>query len=150
MRAPSHAYRGFTLVELIATITILAILAAVTLPRMTAATPLPFQERGYADVIAASLRQARAVALASSCAVEFTLDANGYRALQRAAVAGRCAAGGAFVTPVLSGTPPAGVIPAAGRTLTFLPDGQLSGGAAAINLGYQAINVDASGMVQGP
>jgi len=72
--------RGFTLIELIASITIIAILAAVALPRMTAATP--FAERGYADGIAASLRQSRAVALASGCAVQFTIDAAGYRAFK--------------------------------------------------------------------
>ncbi len=57
--------RGFTLIELIASITIIAILTAVALPRLTAVTP--FAERGYADGIAASLRQSRSVALASGC-----------------------------------------------------------------------------------
>jgi len=93
--------RGFTLIELIASITIIAILAAVALPRMTAATP--FAERGYADGIAASLRQSRAVALASGCAVQFTIDAAGYRAFQHAASGTHCAAAGAWSTPVKRG-----------------------------------------------
>ena len=150
MRAPSHAYRGFTVIELIATITIVAILAAVAFPHVTAANFLPMQERGYSDAVAAGLRQARAVAIASSCAVQFTIDADGYRALQRGAVAGRCAAAGAFVTPVLSGYPPAGVLPAANRQFEFSTNGTLPGGTVAINIGYQGLTLDASGMVQGP
>jgi prepilin-type N-terminal cleavage/methylation domain-containing protein len=150
MRAPSHAYRGFTLIELIATITIVAILAAVALPRVTAAGFLPMQERGYADAVAAGLRQARAVAIASSCAVQFTIDANGYRALQRGAVAGRCANAGAFVTPVLDGSAPQGVVPAANRQFEFTTNGTLAAGAVAINIGHQGITLDASGLVQVP
>ena len=64
MRALSRSGRGFTLVELIASITIVTILAAVALPRVTAANP--FQARGYADTLATNLRKARAVA--NACA----------------------------------------------------------------------------------
>ena len=56
--------RGFTLIELIASITIVAILAVVALPRATMARP--YQEIGYADAVTASLRQARMVAHATS------------------------------------------------------------------------------------
>ena len=89
MQSRHEECRGFTLVEVIASITIIAVLAAVALPRVTAATP--FAERGYADGIAASLRLARAVAIASGCDVQFTIDAAGYRALQRAAAGTHCA-----------------------------------------------------------
>ena len=146
--------RGFTLIELIASITILAILAAVALPRMTAATP--FAERGYADGIAASLRQSRSVALASGCAVQFTIDAAGYRAFQHAVGASNhCAAAGAWSTPVMRGSQslielqPSGVTLAANRQFVFAADGSV-GANISINLGPQAITVDSSGMVQGP
>jgi prepilin-type N-terminal cleavage/methylation domain-containing protein len=146
--------RGFTLIELIASITIIAILAAVALPRMTAATP--FAERGYADGIAASLRQSRAVALASGCAVQFTIDAAGYRALQHAASGTHCAAAGVWSTPVQRGDgqallelSPAGVTLAANRQFVFAADGTV-GANFTIDVGPQAITVDSSGMVQGP
>lgn len=154
MRLHSNACTGFTLIELIASITIIAILAAVTLPRMTAAQP--FAERGYADGIAASLRQSRSVALASGCPVQFTINAAGYQAFQRAAAGTHCAAGGAWSTPVRRGNgnslieyQPAGVVLAVNRQFVFAADGAV-GAPVTINVGPHAIAVDASGMVQGP
>ncbi len=154
MRCGNH--HGFTLIELIASITIVAILAAVALPRLTAATP--FAERGYADGIVASLRQSRAVALASGCAVQFTVDAAGYRAFQRAAGANNhCAAAGAWSTPVRRGDgqnlielQPAGVTLAANRQFVIAADGSVAAGPLTINVGPQAITIDASGVVSGP
>ncbi|MEO8065176.1 MAG: GspH/FimT family pseudopilin [Pseudomonadota bacterium] len=148
--------RGFTLIELITSITILAILASVTLPRLTSARP--YQERGYADGIAASLRQSRAVALASGCDVLFTLDAAGYRAFQRGAGANNhCAAAGAWSTPVRRGNgqsllelQPAGATPGANRQFVFAPDGTVAAGPLTINIGPQLITVQPSGLVQGP
>ena len=149
MRALSRRERGFTLVELITSITIIAILAAVALPRVIAANS--FLERGYADVVAANLRQARAMAIASSCAVQFTINANGYAVAQRGAAAGHCAAAGAFNTVMLSGMPPAGVVPAANRTIVFnASTGVLTGATTTVTLGPQVITIDASGVVTGP
>ena len=146
---------GFTLIELIASITIIAILAAVALPRMTAATP--FAERGYADGVAASLRLSRSVALASGCDVQFTIDAAGYRAFQHAVGANNhCAAAGAWSTPVRRGDQtlfelqPSGVTLAANRQFVFAADGSVAAGPVSINVGPQTITVDASGLVQGP
>jgi MSHA pilin protein MshC len=148
--------RGFTLIEVIASITIIAILATVMLTRMTVATP--FTERGYADTISASLRQSRAVALASGCDVQFTIDAAGYRAFQRAVGANNhCAAAGAWVTPVQRGNGqnllelrPADVVLAANRQFVFAANGAVAGGPFVINVGPFAITVDASGAVSGP
>jgi MSHA pilin protein MshC len=148
--------RGFTLIELIASITIVALLAAVALPRMTAVTP--FAERGYADGIAASLRQSRAVALASGCDVRFTINGAGYNAVQHGPGANNhCAAGGAWSTPVRRGdgqnlleVRPAGVTLGANRQFVFAADGTVAAGPVTINVGPHAVTVDASGAVQGP
>lgn len=150
-----HCCRGFTLIELIASITIIAILAAVALPRMTAATP--YAERGYADGVAASLRQSRSVALASGCDVQFTIDAAGYRAFQHATGANNhCAAAGVWSTPVKRGDgqalfelEPAGVTLVASRQFVIAADGTV-GANVTINVGTRAITIDASGVVQGP
>lgn len=144
----SRDNRGFTLIELIASITILAILAMVALPSATMATP--YQQIGYADLVTASLRQARAVAIATTCDVQFTIDNNGYRALQRAAAGNHCAQAGGFTTPVLSGNPPAGVLPAAARTIVFTASGETTTATTTINLGPQVITIDADGVVIGP
>jgi MSHA pilin protein MshC len=151
---PRYA-RAFTLIELIATIAIIAILAAVGLPRF--ATDAPFAARGYTDEIASALRHARTVAIASSCDVEVTINAAGYRALQRAAAAGTCAAAGGFVMNVrrgdganLEGRPPANANVNANRVFVFTGQtGTLVGAAPpAFLIGPFSITVDAGGTVQ--
>lgn len=158
MRAHRQGCRGFTLIELIASITIIAILAVITLPSVTAATP--YAARGYADGIAASLRQSRAVAIASGCEVQFTIDATGYRAMQRgpsATIPSHCATAGAWTTPVQRGTggtlnewPPARVVLASNRAVVFTAAGNIAGPAISINVGPHLITVDSTGLVQGP
>jgi prepilin-type N-terminal cleavage/methylation domain-containing protein len=149
MRAPSHAYRGFTLIELIATITIVAILAAVALPSVIAANP--FADRGYADVLAANLRRARAVALATGCDVAFVVDDTGYRAAQRAPLGTHCSTVGAFPTMVFSGPEPSEVILGGMQQVIFSgADGRLVGAPVVIGIGTRQITVDPAGLVTGP
>src|ERR1044072_6887014 len=75
-------YGGFTLIELVALLVIMGILPAVVGPPVFH-TRL-FNERGDADEIAASLRYARRIAVASGCNVRFTVNAGGYGAAQPA------------------------------------------------------------------
>jgi prepilin-type N-terminal cleavage/methylation domain-containing protein len=147
MRAP-HAYRGFTLIELIAAITILAILAAVALPRVTAADS--FAERGYADEIAANLRRARIVAMTTGCDVQFTSSATGFLARQRGAGANNhCASAGAWVTTVFSGPRASHLQSPATRQVVFGRDGTASA-AVTFTLGTRQVTVETSGLVSGP
>lgn len=153
MATPRHRTTGFTLVELVATLTIAAILAAAAGPRLLSSQP--FAARGYADDIAAALRQSRAVAMASGCPVRFTITTTGYAAAQRAASGTHCASAGGWTTPVLKGDgrplsawPPAAANVQAASTLIFASDGALSGGGASIVIGPHVVAVDAGGWVQ--
>lgn len=149
---------GFTLVELVAALTIAAILAAMAGPRLLSSSSQPFAEGGYADEIAAALRQARAVAVASDCQVQFSIDASGYSAMQHAPSGTRCATGGAWSTPVLrgdgrnlAGWPPNAVNVAVARTLVFNTDGSLTSGtpvAITIGAGSHTVSVGTGGWVQ--
>ena len=144
---------GFTLVELITTMTIAGILAAVAGPRLVSSRP--FDERGYADEVAAALRQARSAAITSGCEVRFAIDASGYSALQHRAAGSHCALTGAWVTPVrrgdgrdLAAWPPAGTTVTATRTLVFRSDGAVQGGApGTIAIGAHSVLIGAAGWV---
>lgn len=148
MRERSRGSRGFTLVELIAVIVILAIVAVVSVPRMTTASP--FAAKGYADHMAAALRQARAVAVASQCDVQFTIDAAGFTVEQRAIGANnRCATTGAFSRNVMTGVAPTDLPPVANQQFVF--DGRNFGAVGAlvnITVSDQTLTLDSSGVLR--
>jgi MSHA pilin protein MshC len=144
MRAP-HAYRGFTLIELIAAITIMAILAAVALPRMTAADS--FAERGFADEVAANLRRARIVAMTTGCEVQFSVDDTGYIAQQRGTGANNhCALAGAWATTIFSAVKPSHAAQVANHQTVFATNGTASA-AIVIDIGGRQVSLEASGLV---
>ena len=152
---PRNGLEGFTLVELVTCIVILGVLAAVAGPRFVSYQP--FQQRGYIDEVAAAIRHAQHVAIASGCPVTFTENAAGYNAKQQTAAAGTCSPAGAWTVAVtrgdgttLSGTPPAGVTLSPATQFVFTPRGSVSGGAAppTLSVGPFTLTVDAgSGLV---
>ena len=146
--------RGFTLVELLACIVIIGVLVAVTGPRFVSYQP--FQERGYVDELAASLRYAQRVAVATGCNVQFTVTTTGYQAMQRAAAGGTCSTGGAWTTAVtqsdsnpLSDTAPNGVVTSPAARIEFDSRGRVVGAAPPdVTVGAFALHVDSySGLV---
>ncbi len=148
--------RGFTLIELVTCIVLIGVLAAVAAPRFF--DMQPYNDRGYANEIAAALRAARQVAVVSSCEVRVTLDGAGYQALQRDVLGNACNPVGAWVTPVLlssgqllAGTPPGGVALAPATQIIFSARGTPTAAPPTITVGTFSISVDSfSGLVSGP
>ena len=139
-------------------IVILGVLAVVAVPRFF--DNRAFAARGYYEDLAAALKFAQKVAVASGCAVRVRVDAAGYAAGQQQAVAGRCdPADTTFATPVrlsdgtlLVGTVPAGVAVAPVVTVVFDALGRTNlAGDQVITVGTRALTVHAgSGYVAAP
>jgi prepilin-type N-terminal cleavage/methylation domain-containing protein len=146
---PRRCARGYSLIELVTCLIIVAILGAVIAPKMF--NYQPFQARGYADEVAAALHYTQVVAVSSGCDASITINAAGYQALQRAAVGNNCAAAGGWVTPVvrvdggtLSGSAPGGVASAPAHQFVFDATGRVINGAPpALSIGSFTLTVDA-------
>jgi len=93
--------QGFTLVELIAVIIIIALIAAVGSPLFFNVGA--FREGGFVDETRAAVRYAQKLAVASGCAVQVTVSGNGYTLSQ--------VPSGAYTAtnPATCNTPPYGV-----------------------------------------
>ena len=118
-------HRGFTIVELVVVITILATLAAFAAPRF--ANNQAFQDRGYYEEVTNALRLAQKLAVGSGCPVRFQLTATSYTARQQAASNNRCdTTDSSWTTPImlpdgrlLEGTAPTGSTASPALTLVF-------------------------------
>lgn len=142
---PRNAQQGFTLVELITVLIILGIVSAVAAPRLF--NNAVFTERGYADDVAASLRYAQRIAIASECIVRFTVNAAGYSAAQPTA---QCLPATGWGTAVqspdrrpLANVTPAGVAVNA-VVVDFNSAGALVNPVAPVNVGSFVVSVNAA------
>lgn len=84
----AHSRRGYTVVEVLLVVVILAIVASVAGPRFFDNTA--FDERAYYDEVVSALRYAQKVAIASGCNVRVSVTASTYSLSQQAAQAGHC------------------------------------------------------------
>jgi len=141
--------RGYTLIELVTVIAIVAILAAIAGPRFFDHSL--FRGRGYADELAGAIRYSQKVAIATGCSVLFSATTSGYQASQQAASGNHCDASSASWPTVVTnadgqqivGTVPGGVTTSA-FSLTFGPDGLLaSGGGTSITVGARTLVISA-------
>lgn len=120
---------GFTLVELIVVIVVLAVLGSIAAPRFFDATA--FSERGYYEELGAALRFAQSAAVATGCPVRFTVTAAAYSAEQQQPLNGRCdPADAGWGQPVrladgsqVAGVAPTGVSASPAVSIVFYPVG---------------------------
>jgi MSHA pilin protein MshC len=135
--------RGFTLVELVTVLVLLGIVSAFAAPRLFNNTV--FTEHGYVNEIAASLRYARRIAIASACNVRFTVNAAGYSAVQPTVMCIGAGGWGVVVQspdrgPLANATPSGVAVGAA--VIEFRDTGELVNPVAPLNVGAFSLTVD--------
>jgi prepilin-type N-terminal cleavage/methylation domain-containing protein len=75
MRKYNNAFKGFTLIELVAVMVIAGVLIATAGSRLSTAV---FDERWLFEDALSGARYAQAIAMASGCAVQFSIDRNSF------------------------------------------------------------------------
>jgi len=88
LKCPNNLRNGFTLIELIMVIVVMAIVAAATVPRFW--NNDDFKLRLFADDALTSLRYAQKLAIASGCHIQITFTNTSYTLKQRAVGSTTC------------------------------------------------------------
>jgi MSHA pilin protein MshC len=157
-RSAGRKQAGFTLVELVVVIVIVAILGAIAMPKFF--DNRAFAERGFYEEVAAAIKFAQKTAVATGCDVRVAISAGTYEARQQQSVAGTCdRADATFPTPVtlsdgqaLAGSAPTGVTLGPDLTFVFGTLGDTDLGAdQAVTVGPYTLTIEAaSGYVAAP
>jgi MSHA pilin protein MshC len=139
--------KGFTLVEMIVTLIIVALIAAVAGPRFFSLSA--FQESGFYDETVSAVRYAQKYAVASGCTVRVQTTTTGFT-LYRPASIGNCNTPGSYTTPLtdpsgnattFTRTAPGGV-PLSAADFTFSASGTASvAPSIAITVGSRQLTV---------
>jgi MSHA pilin protein MshC len=136
---PACFSRGFTLVELVATLVIIALIAAVSGPLFFDLDI--FRQRGFFEETLSAVRYAQKHAVASGCPVRVQTTATGFTLFRSANVA--ACAGGPYNTPiadpssgaaVFTRTAPEGVLVDA-QNFIFAADGSVNMVPATLDVG---------------
>jgi MSHA pilin protein MshC len=133
LSAPARRPRGFTLIELIAVMTLVGVLAAVVVPRFGVVSAAGAET--YRDAVVAGLREARAVAQGHRRLVCAQFDASAHLSLRIAASRGASDCSHALPGPdaqAVYARAPAGLSVALSpaRTLYFQSDGTVTASAS--------------------
>jgi MSHA pilin protein MshC len=136
-------------VELVLVIVIAGILAAVAAPRFFQSSV--YTQRGYADELAAALRLAQKVAVATDCPTRLTLSTTGYAVAQQAATGNTCNTGDTtWSTPVIglnqaavADSAPSGVVASPTGNFQFSGSGALTTSpATTLSIGTHTLTID--------
>ncbi len=154
-----HRLAGFTLIELVLVLMLVAALAVTAVPRFANRTD--FDERAFVDSAFAAARYAQKRAIATGCDIQIQIDGSGYALWARSG----CSTGAFNQTVSHPGrpggfaeTPPAGVSIPAGTEIYFDPIGRprdpgdnLLAAATDIAIGTFVMRVEAeTGFVHAP
>ena len=155
-RVDAASAGGYTLVELVVVMTVAGILGAYIAPRFW--NQQAFSDRGYADELAAALRDTQKAAVITGCPAQLTLAAASYAAAQQAASGSSCnPADTSWSTPLLGadGSPiqdsaPASTTASPAGAFQFDTQGRLSSSpGTTITVGTHTITIVAgTGLVQ--
>jgi MSHA pilin protein MshC len=155
-RTNAAHFRGYTLIELVVVMSVAGVLAAYVAPRFW--TQQSFNDRGFADELAAALRSTQKAAVITGCPAQLNVSANSYASNQQAAAGNTCnPSDTGWTTPVLSadGSPvqnsaPASTTVAPAGVYQFDTQGRLSTSpATTLTVGSHTITiVAATGLVQ--